>query len=72
LLAGEVLGARHATHGRNDADCKTTGASLLWTLKEEFESVFTFEIEDASAAAYSLLSKVTQSAAYRSQAAYRS
>lgn len=57
------LGRKHAGYGVLPKHYNTVGEALLWTLDKGLGEAFTSEVEQAWAAAYTLLSTVMQEAA---------
>ena len=57
------LGRKHAGYGVLPNHYNTVGEALLWTLDKGLGEAFTSEVEEAWAAAYTLLSNVMQEAA---------
>jgi hemoglobin-like flavoprotein len=58
-----ALGARHAGYGVQDEHYDTVGAALLWTLEQGLGELFTDQVRDAWAAAYTLLAETMKDAA---------
>jgi hemoglobin-like flavoprotein len=63
LPAVRSLGQRHVAYGVQNSHYETVGAALLWTLGQGLGDAFTLEVEEAWAAAYTLLASVMQEAA---------
>ncbi|HEX6098909.1 MAG TPA: globin family protein [Thermoanaerobaculia bacterium] len=64
ILSGvRALGARHAGYGVQDEHYDTVGAALLWTLEQGLGELFTHEVRDAWATAYTLLATTMKDAA---------
>jgi len=63
LSAVEELGRRHSNYGVQPEHYATVGEALMWTLQTGLGDVFTAEVGDAWASAYSLLSLTMQRAA---------
>jgi hemoglobin-like flavoprotein len=61
--AVQALGRKHAQYGVTDDHYPLVGATLLWTLRQGLGGRFTAEVEEAWAAAYTLLARVMQEAA---------
>jgi len=59
----EDLGRRHAGYGVRDEHYHTVGAALLWTLEQGLGELYTPDVAEAWAAAYTLLAGVMQKAA---------
>jgi len=58
-----ALGARHAGYGVQDEHYDTVGAALLWTLGQGLGELFTSEVREAWATAYTLLAETMKDAA---------
>lgn len=69
LPAAKKLGRDHAGYGVTAAHYAPVGAALLWTLGKGLGDAFTPEVEEAWAAAYSLLSGVMIEASAQASAA---
>jgi hemoglobin-like flavoprotein len=63
IPAIEELGRRHAQYGVRDTHYLTVGETLIATLAEALGPRFTFDVQDAWAAAYGLLASTMMSAA---------
>jgi hemoglobin-like flavoprotein len=57
------LGARHVAYGVNDDHYATVGAALLWTLEQGLGEIFTPEVHEAWAAAYTVLAATMKAGA---------
>ena len=57
------LGARHVAYGVNDDHYATVGAALLWTLEQGLGEIFTPEVHEAWAAAYTVLAETMKAGA---------
>jgi hemoglobin-like flavoprotein len=58
-----ALGARHTSYGVQDEHYDTVGAALLWTLEQGLGELFTDDVHDAWATAYTLLATTMKDAA---------
>jgi hemoglobin-like flavoprotein len=58
-----ALGRRHAQYRVSDQHYKTVGEALLWTLKQDLQSDWTPEVEEAWCAAYTSVSDVMRAGA---------
>lgn len=61
--AVEDLGRRHVGYGVKDEHYATVGVALLWTLQQGLGDAFTFEVKEAWATTYGVLSSTMQKAA---------
>ena len=61
--AVQALGVRHAGYGVAEANYRTVGDTLLWTLEQGLGPAFTPEVSEAWAAAYTLLAETMKTAA---------
>lgn len=59
----QALGRRHLGYGVEDADYRTVGAALLWTLEKGLGKEFTSETRDAWATMYGVLSDTMRGSA---------
>jgi hemoglobin-like flavoprotein len=59
----EDLGRRHAGYGVKDSHYDTVGAALLWTLEKGLGEAWTPAVNNAWAAAYTLVATVMRNAA---------
>jgi hemoglobin-like flavoprotein len=57
------LGARHVAYGVNDDHYATVGAALLWTLEQGLGEIFTPQVHEAWAAAYTVLAETMKAGA---------
>ena len=58
-----ALGARHAAYGVQDEHYDTVGEALLWTLGQGLGELFTDDVRDAWATAYTILATTMKDAA---------
>jgi hemoglobin-like flavoprotein len=58
LPAVQALGRRHAGYGVRPAHFDSVGAALLWTLEQGLGEVFTAEVREAWASAYTAIASV--------------